>query len=84
MACKAVSPPPIRSTIATAPSKVHQKIRCGSGASTLPPAVIVSITSEPESDDVTKKTMTRMMPSVEVIAASGRLSSMANRLSSGL
>jgi beta-ketodecanoyl-[acyl-carrier-protein] synthase len=45
-----------------APSKVHQNTRCGTGASTLPPAVIVSITSEPESDEVTKNTITSTIP----------------------
>ena len=50
------------STTATSPSKIAQKTRWGMGASTLPPAVMVSITSEPESDEVTKNTITRMMP----------------------
>ena len=40
--------------MATAPSNTHQNTRCGTGASTLPPAVIVSITSDPESDEVMK------------------------------
>ena len=65
--------------MATSPSKVHQKTRCGTGASILPPAVIVSITSEPESDEVTKNTITRMMPIVEVIAVSGSPCSIASR-----
>ncbi len=59
--------------MATAPSKMHQNTRCGTGASTLPPAVIVSITSEPESDEVTKNTITRMMPTKEVIAGQRQL-----------
>ena len=41
--------------MATNPSSVHQNTRCATGASILPPAVIVSITSEPLSEDVTKK-----------------------------
>jgi hypothetical protein len=76
------SPPPISSAIATAPSKTHQNTRCGTGASTLPPAVIVSITSEPESDEVTKNTITRTMPMKEVIEASGSSSSISNSFSS--
>ena len=47
-ACSAARPPPSRSAIATRPSKQAQNTRCASGASTLPPAVMVSITSEPE------------------------------------
>jgi hypothetical protein len=54
--------------MATSPSKMHQKIRWITGASVLPPAVMVSITSEPESDEVTKKTITSVMPMNEVIA----------------
>lgn len=69
-------PPASRSTIATSPSKIAQNTRCGTGASTLPPAVIVSITSEPELDEVTKNTTTRTMPMNDEIAASGRPSSM--------
>ena len=56
---------------------------CDTGALTLPPAVIVSITKLPESDDVTKKTITSTIPSVEVIAERGRLSSIAKSDSSG-
>ena len=52
-ACKAPKPLPSSRAIATNPSKMHQNTRCGFGASTLPPAVIVSITSEPVSEEVT-------------------------------
>jgi hypothetical protein len=65
--------PASKSTIATKPSKIAQNTRCGTGASTLPPAVIVSMTKGPESEDVTKETTTRTMPRKDVIAASGRL-----------
>jgi hypothetical protein len=41
------------------------------GASVLPPAVMVSITSDPESDEVTKNTITRTMPMNDVMAGSG-------------
>src|SRR6056297_1774160 len=82
MACNDVRPPPINSAIATSPSKVHQNTRCGTGASTLPPAVMVSITSEPESEEVTKNTTTSTMPTKEVISVSGSSPSMAKSFSS--
>lgn len=66
------------------PSITTQKMRCTTGASTLPPAVIASITSEPESDEVMKNTSTRMMPTAEVRVASGRFSSIWNIASSTL
>ena len=72
-----IAAPPSRlrsaAAMATAPSKMHQNTRCGTGASTLPPAVIVSITSEPESDEVTKNTTTSTMPMNEVIVAKRQL-----------
>ena len=73
MACSATRPPPKISAIATKPSKVHQNTRCGVGASILPPAAIVSITNEPESDEVTKKTITRIMPISDVMPVSGSI-----------
>ena len=84
LACSAASPPPSSSAIATSPSKVAQNTRCATGASTLPPAVIVSITSEPESDEVTKNTSTSTMPISEVMPASGSGSSILNSDSSGV
>ncbi len=51
-ALSAVRPPPINNMAATTPSVTAQKIRCLTGGSRLPPAVIISITSEPESDKV--------------------------------
>ena len=69
--------------MATIPSNAHQKTRCATGVSSLPPAVIVSITSDPESDDVTKKITTSTMPMNEVTPASGNSSSIRNRASSG-
>ncbi len=53
------------------PSMNAQNTRCALGASTLPPAVMVSITSEPESEDVTKNTITSTMPTKDVIWVSG-------------
>src|SRR5690606_21941510 len=68
--------------MATRPSNTAQNTRCAIGASTLPPAVMVSITSDPESDEVQKKTITRMIPTIEVTVCSGRCDSIANSLSS--
>ena len=42
-----------------------QKMRWGTGACSLPPAVMESTTSEPESDEVTKKTMSRTIATSE-------------------
>ena len=68
--------------MAITPSMLAQKIRCGVGALTLPPAVMVSITSEPESDEVIKNTTTRTMPISEVMLVSGISPSMLNSFSS--
>ena len=54
--CGASRPRPSRRAMATGPSKVHQNPRRETGASILPPAVIVSITRDPECDEVTEKT----------------------------
>ena len=67
IACKAPSPPASSSAIATSPSTVHQKTRCGTGEFTFPPEAMVSITSEPESDEVMKNTITRTIPTKRVI-----------------
>ncbi len=61
--CSDASPPAdSSSTIATIAFEDAPEHALGTGASTLPPAVIVSITSEPESDEVTKNTITSTMP----------------------
>ena len=54
--CKAINPPPINNTAATAPSKSAQKIRNFTGVCSLPPLDIKSMTNEPLSEEVTKKT----------------------------
>ena len=59
-------------------------MRCTTGASILPPAVMVSITRDPESDEVTKNTITRMMPMAEVMPVRGNGSSILNSDSSGV
>ncbi len=70
-ACSASQPAAQQERDRDQPLDDAQKMRCATGASILPPAVIVSITSEPESDEVTKNTITSTMPMNEVIAASG-------------
>jgi len=40
---------------ATTPSRIAQNILCNLGGSGLPPEVIMSITIDPESEEVTKK-----------------------------
>src|SRR3989338_1205152 len=82
MACKDTSPPPSNRAMAITPSIITQNTRCGTGALTLPPAVMVSITSEPESDEVTKNTITSTMPINELSSANGSSASMANSFSS--
>src|SRR5690554_7848711 len=57
MVCKALSPPASNSTAATAPSSTAQNTRCHAGVLITPPEARESITSEPESDEVTKKVM---------------------------
>ncbi len=69
--------------MATMPSNAHQNTRWTTGASSLPPAVMVSTTSEPESDDVTKKITTSTMATADVRPARGSASSMAKSESSG-
>ncbi len=69
--CKATRPPPAKRTAATTPSVRAQNTRCATGGSRFPPAVMMSITNEPESEDVTKKTNTRTILSIDVIVAKG-------------
>src|SRR5690554_4376386 len=76
MACKAAKPPPNSRAIAMAPSRMAQKIRWEVGAFTLPPEVMLSITNEPESDEVIKNTSTSTMAMRDVSSVSGRPLSM--------
>ena len=54
MADKAYEPPPTNKTMATIPWTIAHITLCILGVLILPPEVIVLITNEPESDDVTK------------------------------
>jgi len=83
IACNAESasaPPTNNRVIATSPSNEHQKMRCATGASTLPPAVMVSMTSDPESEEVTKNTSTRMMPTIDSKPLNGKSFTISNSL----
>ena len=77
--CMAFNPPPKRRAIATAPSVSAHKIRWPTGASSFPPAVILSITREPLSDEVTKNTATMKIPRKLVKAGSGNSLRKTNR-----
>jgi hypothetical protein len=70
--CKAESPPAASRTLATTPPSAHQKTRCSTGVSVLPPDAMVSMTSEPESAEVMKKMHTSTTASVDVTAGQGR------------
>ena len=54
IADRAYEPPPIRSTEASNPCTKAQRTLCDRFAESLPPDEIVLMTSEPESDEVTK------------------------------
>ncbi len=54
MACKAVEPPPTNRATATNPITIAHITLCILGVFSLPPDVILLITNEPESADVTK------------------------------
>src|SRR6218665_121275 len=77
--CSATSPPPISSTAATTPSSNAQKRRERTGGLGSPPEVMMSMTMEPESEEVTKKVMTTTMPRKQVTELSGKFSSMTKR-----
>lgn len=76
-ACKACndSVPPIQSIVAAIePCTTAQKIRCGIGASILPPEVILSTTSDAESDDVIKKINTNIIDNTDNTLPNGSAS----------
>ena len=68
----AASPPPNKSAMATKPSIKAQKMRCPTGASNFPPEVILSITKEPLSEEVTKNTETIKIPIILVKVYKGK------------
>jgi hypothetical protein len=79
--CSAVSdpaPPASSNTAAATPSRVAQYTRVGFGGSRSPPEVRMSITSDPESEDVTKKKTITATATRLVSNPSGRPSSRRN------
>ena len=82
-ACNDLRPPPRSRAMATAPSRLHQNTRWATGGSSFPPADVMSMTSEPESDDVTKKIIRRTTLANEASCAIGSTSSILNSASSG-
>lgn len=76
--CKAVSPPAANNTAATTPSVTAQKIRCQTGEFRSPLDVIISITNDPESEEVTKKVTISTVAIKEVIIDHGSCSNSTN------
>ena len=76
--CSADRPPARSSAAATTPSVTAQKIRCHTGGSSLPPEVMMSITSEPESDEVTKKVIINKVATSDIRVDQGICSSIIN------
>lgn len=62
----AAKPPPNKSAMATKPSIKAQKMRWPTGAFNFPPEVILSMTNEPLSEEVTKNTETIKIPMILV------------------
>jgi len=77
--CKATSPPPISRVAATTPSIIAQNNLDVSGGSGFPPEVIISITMDPESEDVTKKVIMTRIPSADVTLLNGKFSNNTKR-----
>ena len=78
MVCSALRPPASSSTEATTPSIVAQNTRCQVGVWMAPPAAMESITSEPESEEVTKKVTISSTARIEVSVVQGNSSNSLN------
>ena len=76
--CKALSPPARSNAPATTPSVDAQNTRCQTGVRAAPPAASESITSEPESEEVTKNVMINSTAMNEAIDVSGSNSKSLN------
>ncbi len=76
---RATSPPPIRRTAATNPSMIAQNSLESTGGLGFPPEVMMSMTMEPESDEVTKKVTMTIMARLDVKEARGKFPSRMNR-----
>ncbi len=77
--CSATRPPPTKSAAATAPSRTAQKSLWSFGGSGFPPAVMMSMTIEPESEEVTKKVIITSTVIAEVAKLKGKCSRSLNR-----
>ena len=77
-ACSEVRPPLSNRTIPIPPTATSQIVFCLSSVSVRPPAVIVSITSVPESQPVTKKIRIRPIAIKDVNCAQGSAPSSTN------
>ena len=76
MAIKAPEPPPTNKTIATNPRTIAHITLCILGVFSLPPEVILLITNEPESDDVTKNSTNMNKANILEKIGNKRLSNM--------
>ena len=77
-ACREVRPPESSSAAASRPSSSAHSTRDHIGGFGCPPEASMSTTSEPESEEVTKKTATRTMPSTDSSWVAGNCSKMRN------
>ena len=73
--CKAARPPANSSVAATAPSDSAQNMRCQTGGFSAPPELMISMTKEPESEEVTKNVTISIVANAEVIVVNGSCSS---------
>src|SRR5690554_7111233 len=78
MVCSADSPPATSSAEATAPCSVAQNTRCHTGVFAAPPEASESMTSEPESEEVTKKVMINTTVTKDTMDDSGSSSNSLN------
>ncbi len=76
--CNAVRPPSTSRSAATTPSVTAQNTRLAPGGSGLPSVDRMSMTREPESDEVMKNVATRSVATTVLIAPQGSPSSMMN------
>src|SRR5690554_3974806 len=79
--CSALNPPATSSTAARTPSRMAQKARCSGGVLERPPDASESITSDAESEDVTKKMTISKMVMLEIMDVKG---SRSNNLNSAM
>ena len=76
--CSAPNPPANNKAAATTPSVDAQNTRCHTGVSGTPPEANESMTSDPESDEVTKKVIIKITVIKDTIDVSGKCSNSLN------